>query len=146
MITKLITLVGYQEDKIETASKGWICLYGCAGIIFSLCSQLACPARRDASAQNIPRSSWFRYFKTQAAQIVSSSRGSAGGYFLAKDPASITIADVVRAVDSTILKNLESRKPQEYSGKRTDIAHLEYLKQLIVVQLEQITLNAYQTI
>jgi Rrf2 family protein len=58
-----------------------------------------------AGAQEIPEKFLTQIFqRLKAAGIVDSARGMSGGYFLAKDPANITMADVVRAVDSAVLE------------------------------------------
>jgi Rrf2 family protein len=93
-----------------------------------------------ASAQNIPEKFLIQILqKLKAAHIVSSSRGSAGGYFLAKDPASITIADVVRAVDSTIFEKPKAESPKNTPGKELILRTWNTLSNIIAVQLEQIT-------
>jgi Rrf2 family protein len=38
----------------------------------------------------------------RTAGIVASRRGAAGGYLLARDPADVTVADVIRAVDGPL--------------------------------------------
>lgn len=38
----------------------------------------------------------------RTAGIVASRRGAAGGYLLARDPAEVTVADVIRAVDGPL--------------------------------------------
>jgi Rrf2 family protein len=51
------------------------------------------------------------------AGLVQSQRGAEGGYWLAKDPAEITLADVIRAVEGPIA-NVRGQRPEqvEYSG------------------------------
>jgi Rrf2 family protein len=51
------------------------------------------------------------------AGLVQSQRGAEGGYWLAKDPAEITLADVIRAVEGPIA-NVRGERPEqvEYSG------------------------------
>lgn len=94
-----------------------------------------------AAAQNIPEKFLTQIFqRLKAAQIVSSSRGVAGGYFLAKDPASITIADVVRAVDSTIFENpLATEGAKSTKGRDLLLRTWSALSDSIAGQLEQIT-------
>jgi DNA-binding IscR family transcriptional regulator len=79
-----------------------------------------------ASAQNIPEKFLIQILqKLKAAQIVSSS---------------ITIADVVRAVDSTIFeKPGEAESPKNTPGKELILRTWNTLSNIIVVQLEQIT-------
>ena len=57
-----------------------------------------------AEAQGIPKKFLVQLLlRLKSNGIVSSTRGILGGYLLSKDPASITIADVVRAIDDSII-------------------------------------------
>jgi len=51
------------------------------------------------------------------AGLVQSQRGAEGGYWLAKDPADISLADVIRAVEGPIA-NVRGERPEqvEYPG------------------------------
>ena len=51
------------------------------------------------------------------AQLVQARRGAKGGYWLARDPSEITIADVIRAVEGP-LANIHEHAPEElhYGG------------------------------
>jgi Rrf2 family protein len=51
------------------------------------------------------------------AGLVQSQRGTEGGYWLAKDPAEISLADVIRAVEGPIA-NVRGERPEqvEYPG------------------------------
>lgn len=51
------------------------------------------------------------------ARLVRARRGARGGYWLAKDPAEITLADVIRAVEGP-LANIQDLAPEstKYSG------------------------------
>src|SRR6188472_3186948 len=51
------------------------------------------------------------------AGLVQSQRGAEGGYWLARDPAEISLADVIRAVEGPIA-NVRGERPEqvEYSG------------------------------
>jgi Rrf2 family protein len=94
-----------------------------------------------AAAQNIPEKFLIQILqRLKAAHIVGSSRGVAGGYFLAKDPASITIADVVRAVDSTIFENpVAAEGAKSTKGRELLLRVWSALSDRIAGQLEQIT-------
>jgi Rrf2 family protein len=56
------------------------------------------------------------------ARLVRARRGARGGYWLAKDPAEITLADVIRAVEGP-LANIQDLAPESttYAG---DAEHL----------------------
>ena len=51
------------------------------------------------------------------ARLIQARRGAKGGYWLARDPASITVADVIRAVEGP-LANIHENAPEdiEYRG------------------------------
>ena len=51
------------------------------------------------------------------ARLIQARRGAKGGYWLARDPAKITIADVIRAVEGP-LANIHENAPEElhYGG------------------------------
>jgi Rrf2 family protein len=73
---------------------------------------------RIAQAQEIP----LKFLENilvdmKHAGLVLSQRGAEGGYWLARPPQEITVADVVRAVDGPIA-NVRGRGPErvEYSG------------------------------
>ena len=56
------------------------------------------------------------------AGLVQSQRGAEGGYWLAKDPAEITLADVIRAVDGPMATVRGERvETVEYSGPATSL-------------------------
>ncbi len=58
-----------------------------------------------ARSQNIPKDFLLQILiRLKNAGIVESSRGVAGGYYLAKAPSDITLADVITAIDGGILK------------------------------------------
>jgi Rrf2 family protein len=69
-------------------------------------------AERVATAQHIP----LKYLENillelKHAGLVESQRGGDGGYWLAKDPADITLADIVRAVEGP-LANVRGQRPE----------------------------------
>ena len=78
------------------------------------------PVKGDhiATAQKIP----LKFLENilldlKHAGLVQSQRGTEGGYWLAKDPAEISLADVIRAVEGPIA-NVRGERPEqvEYSG------------------------------
>src|SRR5947199_9117769 len=88
------------------------------------CAELAAagdgPVKGDrlAQAQKIP----LKFLENilldlKHAGLVQSQRGAEGGYWLAKDPAEITLADVIRAVEGPIANVPGGRPdPVEYAG------------------------------
>jgi Rrf2 family protein len=63
------------------------------------------PAKGDeiASAQQIPTNFLERILaELRVHGLVHSRRGAEGGYWLAKDPAQISVADIIRAVEGPL--------------------------------------------
>jgi len=56
------------------------------------------------------------------AGLVQSQRGAEGGYWLAKEPAAISVADVIRAVEGPIA-NVRGERPEqvEYAGAAEEL-------------------------
>jgi Rrf2 family protein len=78
----------------------------------------AVKGERIAQAQAIP----FKFLENilldlKHAGLVQSQRGAEGGYWLARPPAEITLADVIRAVEGPIA-NVRGQRPEqvEYAG------------------------------
>jgi len=79
---------------------------------------------RLAELQGVP----FKFLENillslKRSGIVASQRGADGGYWLAKDPARVTVADIVRAVDGP-LAAVRGMLPDtlEYGGAATHLA------------------------
>lgn len=57
-----------------------------------------------SEAQNIPKNFLLQILiRLKNAGIVNSSRGISGGYFLARQPGQISLAEIVQAVDNSII-------------------------------------------
>jgi Rrf2 family protein len=73
----------------------WLCQHYAGGA--------ACPVEEMASAQGISPNYLVQILiELKSAQIVKSQRGKAGGYRLARPPASITFGDVLRCIHGEI--------------------------------------------
>jgi Rrf2 family protein len=71
-----------------------------------------------ASSQGIPQKFLENILSDlRQAGIVRSQRGAEGGYWLARPPAEVTVADVIRAVDGP-LASVRGQRPEdvEYAG------------------------------
>ncbi len=76
-------------------------------------------------SQNIPKKYLVQLFlRLKDAHIVESTRGSAGGYYLAKHPSKITLADVFKAVDSELLSPPKLSKNKHAARAENIIMHL----------------------
>ena len=68
------------------------------------------PAERLAESDNVPADYVSQILvKLRRAGLVTSHRGSSGGYQLSRPPATITIAQVVRAVDGAVFEDVCER-------------------------------------
>jgi Rrf2 family protein len=79
-----------------------------------------------ATAQHIPQKFLENILSDlRQAGIVRSQRGAEGGYWLARPPAEVTVADVIRAVDGP-LASVRGQRPEDvaYEG------HAEPLQQV----------------
>lgn len=82
--------------------------------------QAPVPAERLAEADNVPADYVSQILvKLRRAGLVTSHRGSAGGYALSKAPSEITLGQVVRAVDGAVFEDVCER----YDGGRKDCRH-----------------------
>jgi Rrf2 family protein len=73
---------------------------------------------RLAEAQDIPLQFLEHILlELKHARLIQARRGAKGGYWLARDPAEITVADVIRAVEGP-LANIHEHAPEElhYGG------------------------------
>jgi len=70
-----------------------------------------------SDSQGIPKKFLIQLLlRLKNASIVNSTRGSQGGYYLTRPPSRISLADVVKAIDDTILNIPKKAKP----GKAND--------------------------
>ena len=78
------------------------------------------PAERLAESDNVPADYVSQLLvKLRRAGLVTSHRGSAGGYALSRAPAEITLAQVVRAVDGAVFEEVCER----YEAGEKDCRH-----------------------
>ena len=80
-------------------------------------------AEQIATEQGIPLNFLLNILsELRRAGIVQSHRGASGGFRLGKDPASITVADVIRAVEGPLANVHESRPEElEYPGPAAEL-------------------------
>lgn len=82
--------------------------------------QAPVPAERLAESDNVPADYVSQILvKLRRAGLVTSHRGSAGGYALSRPPAEITLGQVVRAVDGDIFEDV----CEKYDGGTKDCRH-----------------------
>lgn len=100
-----------------------------------------------AGAQHIPEKFLTQIFqRLKTAKIVSSMRGMAGGYYLARDPSKITLADVVRAVDNAVLETTsEAAMTGGPRGRDVVLRYWNSVSTSVVEQLENITFEELVT-
>ncbi len=78
------------------------------------------PAERLSESDNVPTDYVSQILlKLKRAGLVSSQRGSSGGYVLSRAPEQITLAQVVRAVDGDVFEDV----CEKYHGGAKDCRH-----------------------
>jgi Rrf2 family transcriptional regulator, cysteine metabolism repressor len=96
--------------------------YGCKAVMeLALRYNSHVPVRVSiiSQLQNIPRRFLAQILiRLKNARIVGSARGISGGYFLAKPPSQISLADVFMAMDDNIIGGVTHQKGR--SGKDAD--------------------------
>jgi Rrf2 family transcriptional regulator, cysteine metabolism repressor len=97
-----------------------------------------------AGAQDIPEKFLTQIFqRLKSANIINSARGMAGGYFLSQPPAEITLADIIRAVDNTLLGSYGEEEITDGSrGRELVLRSWRSISEGITGQLEQLTLES----
>ncbi len=80
------------------------------------------PTERLSESDNVPADYVSQILvKLRRAGLVTSHRGSAGGYALSRPPAEITLGAVVRAVDGDVFEDVCGK----YDGGLKDCSHQE---------------------
>jgi Rrf2 family protein len=100
-------------------------------------------AESVARAQGVPLKFLLGILgELRRAGLVRSQRGPAGGYLLDRDPSSITIADVMRAVDGP-LASVQDAKPEDvtYPGPAAKLQDVWIaVRASLRLVLEQVTI------
>jgi Rrf2 family iron-sulfur cluster assembly transcriptional regulator len=93
--------------------------------------------------QDVPKKFLIQLLiRLKNANIVASSRGLAGGYYLTRPPSRISIADVVRAIDETIIGNAKAARTSK--GNDSGVVLLRVWSEIdrkIVGYLEGVTFD-----
>lgn len=97
-----------------------------------------------AGADDIPEKFLTQIFqRLKSAHIVNSARGVAGGYFLARDPAEISLADIIRAVDNTLLGSYGEEEMADGSkGRKVVLCAWLSISNDIAGKLEKVSLES----
>jgi Rrf2 family protein len=78
------------------------------------------PAERLSHSDNVPADYVSQILvKLRRAGLVTSHRGSSGGYALSRSPAEVTLGQVVRAVDGNVFEDV----CEKYDGGSKDCRH-----------------------
>jgi Rrf2 family protein len=100
--------------------------YAIRGLL-DLCSQpegTVCLLSEVSERQNIPPSFLSKIFQNLAkAGMVSSFRGSGGGFVLARDPRQITLLDVLEAIEGRLALNVCVTNGQVCERQPTCVVH-----------------------
>jgi Rrf2 family protein len=97
-----------------------------AGIELATAGEGPVKGERISQAQGIPLKFLENILgELRHAGLVRSQRGTEGGYWLARDPSEITIADVIRAVEGP-LASVRGESPESlaYSGSAEPLGRL----------------------
>ncbi|PIR15015.1 MAG: hypothetical protein COV48_16725 [Elusimicrobia bacterium CG11_big_fil_rev_8_21_14_0_20_64_6] len=106
------------------------------------------PAERLADADNVPADYVSQILvKLRRAGLVTSHRGSSGGYALSRLPSEITIEQVVRAVDGAVFEEVcerydEGTKDCRHQGQCAISPVWSKLGELVTSYFESVTLAA----
>jgi len=107
-----LTARGLRYGAVKVSAKAE---YACLAVIALAQRRLEnrpVPIREIAEAQGIPETFLTQILlKLKGAGLVSSTRGSAGGYRLARAPEDISLLDVLRVVDGSDLNAREAQDP-----------------------------------
>ena len=94
--------------------------------------ELACSAEGPTKGEDLARAQEIplKFLENilsdlRHAGIVRSQRGAVGGYWLAKDPQDVSVADIIRAVDGP-LATVRGQRPEDiaYQGSAEPLARL----------------------
>ena len=114
-----------------------------AGIELATAGEGPVKGERISQAQGIPLKFLENILgELRHAGLVRSQRGTEGGFWLARDPSEITIADVIRAVEGP-LASVRGESPESlaYSGSAEPLGRLWVAVRASLRQvLEQVTL------
>jgi len=94
-------------------------------------------------AQGIPKKFLVQLLlRLKNANIVNSSRGVSGGYYLTRPPSRISLADIFRAIDDTIIGSPKQTRGAKISEADRLISHvLEDASRETVARLEGVTFD-----
>lgn len=94
-------------------------------------------------AQGIPKKFLVQLLlRLKNANIINSVRGVAGGYYLTRPPSRISLADIFRAIDDTIIGSSKKAKTAKISDADRLISHiLEDASRETVARLEGVTFD-----
>lgn len=96
-----------------------------------------------SESQRIPKKFLIQLFsRLKNAGIVNSSRGLAGGYYLAKPPSQISLADLFKAIDDSIIGRSEKSALARVSEADRLLRNiLDGINKEITDRLEEITFD-----
>ena len=96
-----------------------------------------------SEAQGIPKKFLIQLLlRLKNANIVESTRGAAGGYYLTRPPSQISLADVIRAIDESIIDPpRDTRKGRASEAGKLLIRIWEDVAKETVKHLENMTFD-----
>ncbi|MGM0501075.1 MAG: RrF2 family transcriptional regulator [Bacillota bacterium] len=105
-------------------------------------------AQTIAAAENVPKRFLLKIFRKLAqTDIIESYRGKYGGYALAKNPAEVTLLDIVEAVEGPIEVNRCLVEPGSCNKQNTDTCKIHSalydVQQTIMAKLQEYTFSDF---
>lgn len=96
-----------------------------------------------SEAQDIPEKFLIQLLlRLKSANVINSSRGISGGYYLTRPPSQVSLADVVRAIDDSIIEAPREAKGPKASDSDKLIARIwGDIAKDTVKRLEEITFD-----
>lgn len=96
-----------------------------------------------SESQKIPKKFLIHLLlRLKNANIVNSSRGLAGGYYLTRPPSRISLADVFKAIDDTIIGGLDkSRLSKATEADKLLLRIWDDISKADVKRLEEVTFD-----
>ena len=96
-----------------------------------------------SEAQKIPKNFLTQLFiRLRTAGIIKSARGVDGGYFLAKRPSQISIADIFRAIDDSIIEIPKTLASGKIDSNKLITGVWDEISNDVVKRLEGISLES----
>lgn len=133
-------MVGVEERAVKISARGRYAVRGMLDVALNS-RNFPTPLADISLRQGITVSNLEQLFsKLRRAGLVRSVRGPGGGYFLARSPQDITIADILRAVEEALAPDAKTAgcDQEPTTGQRIDDLFISVLWSRLTDQIRQI--------